>query len=377
MNKAKVCILTSSHKAYDERIFYKEAKSIAGAGYEPVVIAPHPADEILDGIRIKAVPVGAGKLKRLLLTPFQILAAAVKEKADIYHFHDPELIPAGVILRLLGKKVIYDSHEYYKLKIISMERIPAGLRQFIAWAYDVLETGAARIFNGVIATDRVTEGKFKGMAVVICNPPFKSGVSIRPKKSDGIFRCVYAGGLDEDRGLFKMVEAMEHVDDRVRLVLAGGLSEADQSGMKRLKGYSKVDYIGLLPWAQMLELLPGYDLGLVLYQPLPGFVYIGENNIKLFEYMASGLPVLASNFVNLDRIIKDNGCGATVDPTDPVKIAKQIMYFADNPEASRKMGENGVKAILEIYNWEKEEEKLLALYDRILNSGTQRRHSYA
>jgi glycosyltransferase involved in cell wall biosynthesis len=375
--KSKVGILTSSHKANDDRIFYKQAKSIAGAGYDTVIVAPHPADEVLEGIRIKAVPMPGGKLGRLLLTPFHILIAGIKEKADIYHFHDPELIPAGLVLRLLGRKVIYDSHEYYKMKILSMDRIPGWLRNPAAEAYDVLETLAARTFSGVIVTDRVTEGKFKGMATVVSNPPYKSGVSREPKKQDGVFKCVYIGGLERDRGLFKMVEAMEHVDGRFRLVLAGRMSEEDLNEIKRLKGYAKVDYLGLIPWVKVLELLPDCDLGLLLLQPVPGYFYHGENSIKLFEYMMAGMPVLGSNFVNLERIIRETGCGSTVDPTDPREIAKQITYFADNPELSRRMGENGVKAVMEKYNWEKEEEKLLALYGRILNAGTKRRHSYA
>ncbi|MHB8174458.1 MAG: glycosyltransferase, partial [Nitrospirota bacterium] len=98
-----------------------------------------------------------------------------------------------------------------------------------------------------------------------------------------------------------------------------------------------------------------------------GYLYHGENSIKLFEYMMAGLPVLGSNFINLERIIMENECGLTVDPTDPARIAEKIMYLANNPEISRKMGENGVKAVMERYNWEKEEEKLLALYHKILN----------
>jgi glycosyltransferase involved in cell wall biosynthesis len=375
--KPKVCILTSSHKANDERIFYKQAKSIAGAGYDTVVVAAHPADEALDGIRIKAVPKARTNIGRLFVTPLHILAAGIREKADVYHFHDPELLPAGLVLRLLGRKVIYDAHEYYKMKVLSKDRVPAWLRNPAAYVFDILETLAARTFSGVIVTDRVTEGKFKGMAIVVSNPPYKSNASRQPKEKDGAFKCVYIGGLERDRGLFKMVEAMEHVDGRVRLVLAGRISDGDLNEIKRLKGYSRVDYMGLIPWAKVLELLPDCDLGLLLLQPVPGYFYHGENSIKLFEYMMAGMPVLGSNFVNLERIIKEAGCGSTVDPTDPREIAKQIMYFADNPEVCRTMGENGIRAVLEKYNWENEAEKLLALYGGILDTGAHRRHSYA
>jgi glycosyltransferase involved in cell wall biosynthesis len=361
--------MTSSHRAYDERFFHKQAKSLLGAGYDATIIAPHPADEVADGIRIKAVPKPGGRLERLLITPLRVLAAGIREKADIYHFHDPELIPAGLALRLLGRKVIYDSHEYYKLKVLSYNRIPGGLRQIVAWVYDVLETLSSRLFNGVVVVDSVTEAKFKGMATMVSNFPFKSSITSRPKKKDGSFRCVYVGGLEGDRGLFKMVEAMEHVDDRVRLVLAGHMSEENLRKAKQLKGYERVEYLGFIPWKSVLEMLPDCDLGLLLLQPVPGYLYHGENSIKLFEYMMASLPVLCSDFPNLKRIIGQESCGITVDPTDPVEIGKKIMYLSDNPGVAGRMGENGRKAVKEKYNWEMEAKKLLGLYGRILEGG--------
>ncbi len=375
--KPKVRILTSSHTAFDERIFYKQAKSIAIAGYDTAVIAPHPTDEILDGIAIKAVPELNGKFARLLIIPLYILILAIREKAYLYHFHDPELMPSGLVLKLLGRSVVYDAHEYYKLKIMSKTGIPGMIRQLIASAFDLFETLASMTFNGVIVVDKVTEAKFGGRAVRVGNFPFRPQKPVKRSERTGEFKCVYAGGLSADRGLFKMVQAMEYVDDRIKLVLAGPMSDRDFENIKRLKGFERVDYLGLIPWLKVLELLPECDLGLVLLQPVPAYIYAGENTVKLFEYMMACLPTLASDFPNLKKILDCETCGITVDPTDPALIAEKITYFADNPDAVGRMGENGVKAVMERYNWENEEEKLLALYSKILNSKRQRGHAHA
>ncbi len=378
MDKPKVCILTSSHKADDDRIFHKQAKSIAGAGYNTSIISPHDADETLEGIRIKAVPNAGGKvLGKIILRPLFVLATGIRDRADIYHLHDPELLPAGLILKLTGKKVVYDAHEYYKQNILSKRSIPWGLRHFIAYFFDRFETFASMLFNGVIVVDGSIRAKFGRKAVVISNYPYNPREPVVPKNRGNEFKCVYAGGLSADRGLFKMIEAMKYVDRPVKLILLGPLSNEDRIKAENMNGYEKVEYLGLRPWPEVLKLLPECDLGLVLLQPVPAYILAGEGTVKLYEYMASRLPVLGSNFVNLERIIRENGCGATVDPTNPAIIAEKIMYFADNPDAASRMGENGVKAVMARYNWEKEEEKLLALYGKILDSKTRGRRCHA
>lgn len=364
----RICILTSSHDVDDVRIFYKQAKSLHAAGYETTLVAPYSADEVMDGIRIKAVPEARGKLGRLLLTPHHVLVAGLKEKADIYHFHDPELITVGLLLRLMGKKVVYDVHEYYKLKLKSKTGIPGCIRGLIAQAFDIFETIASKSFNGVIVVDQTTADKFNGQTVQVANYPYlpEGTRQVVPEK-DGVFRCVYIGGLWEDRGLFKMVEAMGYVDSRVRLVLIGENREEDQHRASALKGYEKVDWLGHLQWPEAIKLFAGFDLGLVLLQPTPAYLYAGENTVKLWEYMMSGLPVLSSDFPNLKEIIEKEGCGLTVDPTNPVEIASRIMYLVENPKLRQEMGRRGKEAVNRRYNWEAEFKKMLALYDRILN----------
>ncbi len=364
--KAKVCILSSGHPPYEGRVFEKEAKSLLKAGYEVVFVAPHTADEVLDGITVRAVPGFESLFRRALITAPLAFKASLREKADVYHFHDPELLPAGLLLKLLGNRVIYDVHEYNKQNFMSRQPGYWGLRKLIANVFDFFETLSSRIFNGVVVVDKVIEAKFKGRAVMVSNFPGRPVNPVRTKKSGGEFKCVYAGGIIADRGLFKMVEAMEHVERPARLILLGELSPEDRRKAEEMKGYERVDYRGYRPWQEVLSLLPECDLGLVLLQPVPAYMLAGEGTVKLFEYMGSGIPVLGSALPNLKRIIEREDCGLTVDSTDPVEIARKITYFIDNPEAARRMGENGRKAVMEKYNWEIEAGKLIGLYSRIL-----------
>lgn len=370
----RICILTSSHSPFDGRIFHRHAKCLAKAGYDTTIIVPHTADEVVDGVRIKAVPKSTSRFKRLLITPFYVFKAAIREEADIYHFHDPELILFGLLLKLLGKRVVYDVHEYYKLNYMTRRPSSSFLRYLFAYIFDFLETRVSRLYDGVVAVDRMIESKFKGMAVTVSNYPYRPGNSVRINARVGEFKCVYAGGLNADRGLFKMIEAMEHVDRPARLILLGSISDEYRRKSEKMKGYEKVEILGHRSWEEVQERLQECDLGLVLLQPVPAYFYAGEGTVKLFEYMGAALPVLGSNFPNLERIINEAGCGTTVDPTDPVEIARKIIAFAEDPINAKRMGENGRRAVMEKYNWETESKNLLGLYNRILADQSKSTH---
>ena len=112
--KYKICMLSSTHSAFDDRIFYREAKSLSLAGYEVVIIAQHDKEEIIDNIKIVPLPIPKNRLHRMIKTAWKLFKLALKEKADVYHFHDPELMPIGILLKPKGKKIVYDVHEDYE-----------------------------------------------------------------------------------------------------------------------------------------------------------------------------------------------------------------------------------------------------------------------
>ena len=367
--KVKVCVMTSVHPPFNARVFHKQAKSLAAAGYEVVLVVPHERDEVVEGVRIKAVPKASGRVGRMTVTAARVLAAALRERADVYHFHDPELIPAGLFLKAAGKKVIYDVHEYYRMKLASRGALPSVLKRPLGWLFDEFENAAASAFDGVVAVDRVIEDKFGGHAVKVTNFPFFYDIPRQDRQDgDGRITCVYIGAIAKERGIFQMVEAMELLDERFRLVLAGYDHEGNIPKAEKMPGFRKVSWLGNRPWDEAIRLLAGADIGLLLLQPSPSYSLTGEGITKLFEYMMAGLPILGSDFPNIKNIIEMEDCGVTVDPTDPGKIAREIECLAENLGVRRRMGRKGVEAVRKRYNWGVEEKKLLGLYERILSA---------
>ena len=122
----RLCILTSAHLAFDIRIFHKEAKTVACSGYEVTLIAQHEQGKKVDGVKIIGLAKARNRFHRIFGLTWRAFHLALKQKAAIYHFHDPELLPWGRLLQKIARKpVIYDIHEYYALD----DRFPSDLLQ--------------------------------------------------------------------------------------------------------------------------------------------------------------------------------------------------------------------------------------------------------
>jgi glycosyltransferase involved in cell wall biosynthesis len=290
----------------------------------------------------------------------------------VYHFHDPELLPVGLLLRLTTcAKVIYDVHEDVPEQVLTKHWIPRALRRPAAAAVGFGEKLLARAVDAVVvATEGIAERFVRFDPVVIRNYP---SLSMLPcpaveERSRHRSQLIYVGGIGRLRGAFEMVQALVRVaqtcDVRLRLI---GRFEPPGIGeeLSALPGWKRVRMLGWLDPPAVYEELKHASIGLVCLHPAPR--YIVALPVKLFEYMAAGLPVVASSFPLWKEIVEGNECGLCVDPLDPQAIAAAIEYLIAHPDKARRMGENGRRAVEEKYNWERESEKLLALYDKLLS----------
>jgi glycosyltransferase involved in cell wall biosynthesis len=363
-----ICILSTVHKPFDSRIFHRQAKTLVDAGYNVTLIAQHDANEIVDGIRVISLPRAKSRLHRMIVLSFKVFKLALRQNAVLYHLHDPELLFVGVLLKIDGRKVIYDVHEDYEQKIMSKTWIRKVIRKPISHFMWKLEEYSSKILDYIVTADSHTMMKFNTKkAETIANYPPLSFISESDRTYQGeVFKVIYVGGITEDRGLHEMVEAVKysrHTD--VELHLAGSLEK--EEFLNIIAESNMIRYHGELPWPEVSRLLLEADIGLILLQPVSAYLYCpGENIIKLFEYMMAGLPVIISDFPQLSEFVLKNGFGISVDPTSPRKIAEAIDYLYDNSDLRRQMGRNGRAAVLCKYNWEIEGQKLLRIYDKIL-----------
>ena len=365
--RCKVVHLTSVHSPHDNRIFYKECATLANAGYDVTLIATGKADgfDKQSGVHLKALKPPRNRLERFWRTIPQLYRAALQEDAPIYHYHDPELMPIGALLRLHGKKVIYDVHEDYSGSMSSRLWIPRPLQGLASWGVRLCEKIFATRCSRVIAATPTIARLFPlSKVTLVQNFPWISElfreIAIPYCDRDPI--VAHVGALTMDRGLAEMAKAVELVAAvrPLKLVLAGKAFSGAGPELDHERWKGLIEHAGLLTRPQVAELLAKTKIGIVTLHPTQN--YKNSQPTKLYEYMSAGIPVIASDFPVWRQIVEPSGCGLLVDPLDPGAIAEAIEWLLAHPREAELMGNHGRCAITHLYNWEKEGAKLVATY---------------
>ncbi len=360
--------MTSVHPTFDTRIFHKMSVSLSQSGRSVALVVPHDQDQHVKGVEILAVPKRTGRLGRFLVTSWRVACRAWQTGAPVCHFHDPELMPAAILLRVMGRKVIFDVHEDLPQQIDTKTWIPFILRFPIARASALAEWVTSRVVNRVVAATPVIAKRFpRNTTVVVQNFPIlgeleQEGNGAANRLSSNQRTICYVGGIGRVRGAVEMLEALEFVD--AQLLLAGPFETAEtEAYIRSMKAWENVEYSGVVDRHGVRDILNRAQAGLVVLHPEQN--YVVSQPIKMFEYMSAGLPVIASDFPLWREIVAGAGAGLLVDPLDPKAIAEAIEWVFAHEDEARAMGARGKQAVRDVYNWKKEEDKLLAMYNEL------------
>jgi len=369
----KVCIIAPVHIWNDVRVFQKEGVALAQEGFKVSLIARIESRQTVKGVEVIPVKSSTSRMLRFFMLP-AVFFQALRKKADIYHIHNPDTLPIGFLLKIFGKKVIYDTHEDFTQRILMRKWISdlAFFRPALAKAVGMAEKFLCRrIFDACIATQKGVVDRLGKRAYLIANPPrldpllFEtvSGLAKKITTAWNGFRLVYIGAIEETRCLYEMIHAMHLINKdsgKARIWLIGSASESDLRIAQKTRGWEYVDYLPMMPQEEAFAYVSLSDIGLIVIQDVGDHRFTDPN--KIYEYMTFGIPFLASDFPHWIERLAHTNAGVFIQPTSE-QIARAVDRLINEPELLKQYGENG-RLFVESYNWNNEFPKLLDIYNK-------------
>lgn len=360
----KICHMSSVRESHDLVMFQRECVFLAKAGFDVYLVAKGESreDQGVHVIGVGAVP--ESRLKRILTFSRRIYEAALAVDADLYQVHDPELLPYALRLKKRGKRVVFDSHELYTVLLRSKHYLRCA-RQ-VAWAYGVFERYVMRRIDAVIFVG-TRDGKdpFAGVSrrtVMVANYAMKDELygRYRPVEKQGDAMC-FVGIMTPDRGAENMVEAAEK--SGVKLILVGDFQPEEYGRhIKAMPGYRYVDFRGILDREHVFDVYQEATIGMCVIPNGGQYNICDTFNMKVYDYMAMGLPVVLSDSAYARRVMEKYPFGVLVDPADTDGIARAVRDLVEHPDKAARMGQAGRRAVAEEFNWESQIRKMEELY---------------
>ena len=374
-HKRSIFICTSVHRWNDPRIFYKEAVSLTKK-YDVELHAPAEFDfKEEKGVKIFGLPSWHKVADRKKIRK-ELLKRIRRSTADMFHFHDPELIILGLYVKIFKRKiVIYDIHEDYYTQILLKKWIPTKfIRTIVAIIFSFTEKLICNSFDLIIFAENYYKISFPqkiiDKSIDILNYPILNEIkSIAGNKE--YVKIIYTGNVTVDRGAINMIKCLPVLIEKgynIKLYLVGLLKDENIISLieKDAELSNNIAMIGKREYVDKSVIDNQYsdaDIGLALISSKAH--YKKKLLTKFFEYMQNEIPMVISKYNEWEKLINDTKCGICVDPDNVMESAKAIEYLINNPAIAKQMGKNGRKAVEEYYNWDTQAEKLITVINSI------------
>jgi glycosyltransferase involved in cell wall biosynthesis len=367
------------HAPKDTRIFRNECVSLAEFGYEVYLCIPIDKREKENNVNFIPVLKPKTFLDRVFNSPRDAVKVAEALNADLYHFHDPELLFVMARLAKKGKKVIWDAHENYLDTIFSFNSLKVKFVSLLGaklFNYFELKYCKSRFSGVVTITEKMAE-KYRNRKINVCVAGNFSKVGQVPgKQSYNINEeivFISSGMQFKERGIFEMVESLKLLPNEKKYKLRFAGSFKDES-LKELLiknvGKDRKDFLefgGPYNWQELVNnQIPKADVGFVLFDISDPNNCNGLPN-RFFECWSNGVPVITTAGTLVSKIVEEIGGGIVISSNSPTKIAEAMIVFIENPSLIEIMGKKARQAVQDKYSWEVAIKNIEKLYKQVLS----------
>ncbi len=376
----RVCHVSSAHFLEGGRIFNRACKGLVKEGHSVTLII-NPNEEfmgtkIIDGVKVIPLKRRKGRMRRIQAA-YEAYRLCLEQEADIFHFHDPDLIPFMLKLRKRGNHVVFDSHEHFS-EVLKLRFADKNWGKMLGAIYHLCQKKAVSRLSGLIGvTDRMID-VIGAHGVARC--PVGNFVNrslfedrVLPKKVHPRILAT-TGIISVARHCDQLIAALPLILDRhddIVLRLSGEFSPPDYDRTARhlASAYGveeHVELLGYVTYRENIERAAQATIGCAFFDPAPHAVVTLQN--RLFEYMFCGVPVMVTKESGvMEEIVREVKCGLVVNSLDPSSIAAGACQLLEDPVEAAEMGRRGRKAVLEKYNFDVALDAMIEFYKGIVS----------
>lgn len=377
----RVCHVSTVHQEADVRILHRECGTLAQLGYDVHLVIPAEESRVVNGVQLHGIRRMRRRPLRMLIMPWVALGVVVRLRPAIVHYHDPELILMGFVLRWVFRKhVVYDIHEDIPRQMMFKEYLPGWTKKMAGRVYRMVER-VFRTGQALVLANESCVPMYPPSAVLVRNYPLLKELpdasTVGRSDAGDENLLIYVGGVSEDRGglmYIRLAHALKEHGYRVRTTIigryTGRFGERMQALVEELGVGDVVSIAGHMEYGAAMSLVRQASIGLCLMMPLPGFfrrepAYTLPT--KILEYMIYGLPVLASDFDVWRPYVEGIQSGVMVNPCDFDDVVRGCERMLRDPAELAAMGRRGMEAVRQRFNWESELQSLHRCYQRLLS----------
>jgi glycosyltransferase involved in cell wall biosynthesis len=367
----RVLHLSVVHKPDDPRIYERECRTLAAAGYEVMYMVPG-AERGRDDAGVILAPLPERGRSTRFLSSVEITRALRALKPDVLHVHDPELLTLFPAAKALVPRLVYDMHEYVPEAVAGKPYIPATVRPAASQTTAVAQKSLAALGSGVVVVthDQLAAlGRTPALRLVLPNYPrverFEGAEPVPELVADPRLKLIYVGSLSRARGCTMMLEVMQQVEPDEAVLYLGGTFN-DPALEKEVRGLlaaglaDRVRLLGRIPPPRLPHYLATADVVWVPSQPDRQYSH-PTIPTKLLEGMTMGLAALVSDMPGRGELVRLERCGLAVQPGVEGHLRGLRRLLADRSELPA-MGVRGRRAVERRYSWEAVQGDLVDFY---------------
>jgi glycosyltransferase involved in cell wall biosynthesis len=371
-----LCHFTTAHTSLKSRSYHRQCLPLAAAGVHVSYVSPAKPEGRHNDIEFVRIADPKSLFGRAL-GQVKLLRTLLHQHADVYLFQDPQLVALALILKLAFRRhVIYDAYEDFPSMAAQKASIPRWLRPWASQSIAALESVAALCFDAILTADSLTLRRLARTGSshkrVFYNFPNLDFFPRPARQIEKRFDLVYRGGISERAGTFLLLDALRLLTRESRRPSLLLIGYCDHAAAER-KLRDRIASLGLSSQVTICGRIPHDDMAAALGQARVGICPLNDTPkfrlnipVKIFEYWACGLPVVASDLRPSRPFVHASGAGLLFPAGDAVALARGITNLLDQPDHAEQMGARGRAIVEQRLNNSAEARKLLALCARLV-----------